>query len=361
MRNHAWRCALVALMVVAVGCASPNDPRDPKGKTAGAPASTKRARVLVELAVAIEVEPSGQRLRAWVPLPLDEPGQTVAVTSVKLEPARRHRTTRDSAGNAWLVVEVDAPGAQRLSLVLEVTRSAQAPDVGPGRTRPISPEDRRDHAPWLASGTGIPLTDATKDLAASIVALESNPLVQARKLLDWIVRTIGIREGDGPGDAARALELQTGTSADLACVLVALARASGLPARPCRGLAWDAAPTGQGPLAVRETWWAEVFAPNVGWVPVDPATAVRSRAATPKDATVGLGVLDERRIAWGRGTEVRLDPASASPAPMGVALAHAEVDGKPAVKVARQLVVRAIGDGKMPEQPKTRPSGPAGR
>lgn len=361
MRNDAWRCALVALVVVVAGCASPDDPRSAGGKTPGPPAPTKRVRVAVELAFAIEVEPGAQRLRAWVPLPLDEPGQTVAVTSVKLEPARRHRTTRDSAGNAWLVVEVDAPGAQRLSLVLEVTRSAQAPDVGPGRTRPISPEDRRDHAPWLAAGLGIPLTDATKDLAASIVALESNPLVQARKLLDWIARTIGIREGDGPGDAARALELQTGTSADLTCVLVALARASGLPARPCRGLAWDAAPTGQGPLTVRETWWAEVFAPNVGWVPIDPAMAVRSRAAASKDATVGFGVLDERRIAWGRGTEVRLDPTSAAPAPLWGALAHVEVDGKPAAKVARQLVVRAIADAKVPEQPKTRAGGPAGR
>ncbi len=129
--------------------------------------------------------------------------------------------------------------------------------------------------------------------AAAIIGTERRPEVMARRLNDWVRRSITLREGPGQGPATITLARRTGSRAERLGLLVGLARTAGLRARRVWGLA-----------LVEGRWqqrgWAEVWADR--WLAVDPDVvavppgADRVRLATgsqPRllDLAVGAGAL----------------------------------------------------------------------
>jgi len=105
--------------------------------------------------------------------------------------------------------------------------------------------------------TGVRLLVEARRVAGSDTA---NPAAATRKLAEWIAGTVspGSPSLTGP---ERALARRRGDSSDRADLLVAMARALDIPARPVAGLLASG-----GRLRYRA--WAEVWIG--GWVPVDP-------------------------------------------------------------------------------------------
>jgi transglutaminase-like putative cysteine protease len=100
--------------------------------------------------------------------------------------------------------------------------------------------------------------------AARILQGERRPEAMARRLTEWVRRTITLQERTSRGSAGRVLAGRRGTRQERVTLLVALARAAGLDARPVWGLV---------PIAGR--WelrpWAEIRAGT--WLPADPGLA----------------------------------------------------------------------------------------
>jgi len=114
---------------------------------------------------------------------------------------------------------------------------------------------------------------------------EPNPVRAVQRIVTWMRDSIAGTPSDGPPGALRALRERSGDADGQALLFVALARASGVPARSVVGL-----------LAIEGRFyphaWAEVFVQ--GWVPVDPS--LNQFPATPTHIRFlvdGVGALDD--------------------------------------------------------------------
>jgi hypothetical protein len=144
-----------------------------------------------------------------------------------------------------------APGQQRTGDTVSLSM------VAPRRSPPDSDAspDLLQPDPLITSGDS-----AVRMLAASLGAAGGDPWRTAARLTAWVARSIGPEPG-GLGTASRTLARHRGNPSDRAVLLVALARAAGIPARTVGGL-----------LRMSDGWhyhvWAEMRAG--AWTPADP-------------------------------------------------------------------------------------------
>jgi transglutaminase-like putative cysteine protease len=140
----------------------------------------------------------------------------------------------------------------------------------------------KEAAFWTAPLPSLPKDGVVGETARKITALAPTPRAKAKAIYEWIVdntfRDAAVR-GCGVGGVEAMLRsgYLGGKCADINGLMVALCRASGLPARdaygvrlgpsrivPCLGLKTNEATRGQ-------HCRAEVYLEGEGWLPVDPA------------------------------------------------------------------------------------------
>lgn len=129
------------------------------------------------------------------------------------------------------------------------------------RIAPRAAEDSLAQSPGPAELL-IGVDSAMVQIAGTIASKERTPDGIARALAGWVSRSVTLRDGSGARSAGATLRRRDGTAEERVLLLVALARAAGLDARPVWGL-----------VLVEDRWrlrpWVEYRSP--GWTPLDPA------------------------------------------------------------------------------------------
>src|SRR5207302_178803 len=150
-------------------------------------------------------------------------------------------------------------------------REVQAP-VAASRAAPAD-IDAATYAPELASAQGaIRITDEVRAIARRETAGKPTVVAKAHALYDWVYDHMQYDKtvpGWGLGDIPYCLKVGKGNCTDFHTLFIALARASGIPARWNMGfpLAYGDGTAG-GPQEVKGYHcWAEFYAPGAGWVP----------------------------------------------------------------------------------------------
>ena len=95
-----------------------------------------------------------------------------------------------------------------------------------------------------------------KEKAAEITKDIDDPYLAAKKIYEFVVNHMSFVRQDRCRGALYALQEKKGDCTEYSDLFVALCRARGIPARSIHGLIHD---------------WAEIYIPEVGWIPVDPA------------------------------------------------------------------------------------------
>ncbi len=178
--------------------------------------------------------------------------------------------------------------------------------------------DPADYTLYLSPTRLGPISGDVKKLAEKIIAGQPTVLGKAKAIYDWTIdntyRNPDTR-GCGFGDVYTLLKDPGGKCADISSIYVALARASGVPAREIFGIR-------QGKRTVQDIskWqhcWAEFYLPGYGWVPVDPADVRKmmlkknltlSDAKTAEYRKYFWGGIDAYRINLGEGRDLILNP-----------------------------------------------------
>jgi len=248
--------------------------------------------------------------RVWVPLPAqqleDASGayQRLLDTRFDAPGAKQAKVVAGTSGARMLMVEWTDPAApQQLTLTNRVALRDRATDLG--AAAPQAPRASAEQLrPYLRASQYKPLDGVVADTSRKIVrdAGAQTDVEKAKAIYDWIVANChreGSVRGCGTGDVKAVLTSGNlgGKCADLNGLFVALARASGVPARDVYGVRVDDSAHGykslgkSGDISRAQHCRAEFYAQGYGWVPVDPADV---RKVMLEEASGGLPATDAR-------------------------------------------------------------------
>ena len=247
-------------------------------------------------------------VQAWVPLPsIEEADWSLPEGDAWNGNATTAEVVTDPASGARILHATFAPEVDKPALeVVSRLRSRDRGDVLATTGAPaLDPADRRL---YLAATELLPTDGIVKETADRITAGREGDEARARAIYDWVVenthRVAEVR-GCGLGDVASLLAMGDigGKCADLNALYVALARASGIPARDLYGIrvapsAFGYKSLGAGSEVVTKAQHcrAEVWLDAHGWVPVDPADVRKVVLEEPP----GDNALDSDKVAAAR-------------------------------------------------------------
>jgi transglutaminase-like putative cysteine protease len=317
----------------------------------------KQAAFELRNEVTVKVPEGARRVRVWMAMPQDnDPAQQVR--NLEIEAPYAYRVEPDSEGSRVLYLEIPDPKVKEFRIVqtFGLTRAEIRNQIDPSLARSLTSSERQSFATYLAANKHILINDSIRRLANEIVGSETNPVLAARLLYDWVLYAVEHwvkdprnKKASPVGSTAHALTLHTGDCGDFASLWTSLARAKGIPTQIVYGALLKP------DLAGRDAdqsvhCWTEFYAPGIGWLQHDvaiadiyegsyPVTALNEQLVrlTSADGTYGadptrvdyyFGNLDERRVVFSRNRDLVLSPRPEGEPVNALPKAYIEVDGK---------------------------------
>lgn len=301
---------------------------------AAAPAFARERKGTVTVAVALKAPAEANEVRLWLPYPMSERNQEVTGVRVSGNYTSSGDYREKDAGNAALYAEWKGPMAERkLTYSFAVTRKEMITRDFPKVEGPMPAE----MIPYLSLNHLGKAETRIKELAADITKGKTTIQARARAVYDWIVdnmRRDPNVKGCGLCEIEQLLTDKAGKCADIHSVFVALARASGVPAREIYGIRMHK--DKEGDITKFQHCWAEFYVPGYGWVAADPADVLKfklEKNPTSEELAAKreyfFGAVDENRIAIGTGRDIVLNPRQTGRPLLYFMYPYAEADGKP--------------------------------
>jgi hypothetical protein len=146
-------------------------------------------------------------------------------------------------------------------------------DIDPGDVGPLREVPEEIASEFLADEDILRVTHPTITKARDdALQSETNPLMMARRIFDWVRDNVEYEIEGGWEDAVTVIERGSGSCSEYAFVFTALCRSAGLPARWTGALARGGPASGPGPYPdYSHHRWVEVYLPRIGWVHCDAA------------------------------------------------------------------------------------------
>jgi transglutaminase-like putative cysteine protease len=281
-----------------------------------------------------EIPKDAKRVRIWIPLPNDAPGQKLLDMAVVDAGPTWSVNEQPKHGNRFLYAELAPDGRDTLSVTttFSVRRDPLSVDVDPARVGRLTDVHRKEFADYLDKNAPyMAVDDRIQKMADAAAGDAGDAFTQASKLWNLVADSADHYSKDpskpkcGRGSAEDCLTQQGGCCTDLHALFVALARARGIPARMWFGYRLQAKNEGK-EVDPGYRCWVEYFVPNYGWIATD---IVVGDAGEKSSRSPFVTALDERRIVLYEGRNLDLNPKQDGPAVNNVVPAYAEIDGKP--------------------------------
>lgn len=296
-------------------------------------------------AFTVESLPKDARnVNVFVPLPQSDRQQRIE--DLIIESRYPYRVEKEKEyGNSILRIEI--PANEAGEVVTKISFKAQRSgytqlDAKKLWKEPLTPEAR---ARFLAPDRLVPIDGKIQELTAQVVKKNLPDLEKARMIYDHITSTMKYDKtgsGWGNGDAIYACDVRKGNCTDFHSLFIAMARASGIPARFVIGFSIPEKTT-HGAIEGYHCW-AEFYTDDYGWIPVDATEAVKH----PEKKEFFFGGLDEHRVQFSVGRDIRLENIVLSEPINYFIYPYVLVDGKPFHGVKRAITFSELGslDGK---------------
>ncbi|UYM55354.1 transglutaminase-like domain-containing protein [Leclercia adecarboxylata] len=310
------------------------------------------------------VPPQGSSgvVKLWIPLPVDTAFQQMTGMAFTGNYQQAYVTTNNAYGAKTLFATwPKSEGDLLLQLDLEIETADWEPLKHDALKNWQAPEQivyPLAVKPYLLPTTHTPVDGLVRETAQKITGGETDPLKKARLIYEWVSSHME-RDNDvigcGTGDVATILQSGklSGKCTDISSVFVALARASGIPARELFGIRLGRAnklerysasafgkadSAGVADVSGGQHCRAEFYLAGYGWLPCDPADVTKMRLAEKKahqDPDVQavnaylFGNWEMNWVGFNYGRDFELYPATEQGAVNNFGYPYAEVDGDP--------------------------------
>ena len=269
------------------------------------------------------IDPAASSIKVWIPLPRDDAFQRMGKISVDSRVPGKI-VDQHSRGNRLVYFEASKPLPSSLTIKItaDVTRLQESADL---RRAALVQSETSDGgmAEYLQPDQLVPTTGRIATISADLDDHSATPLEQARIIYEYVTSVMRYDKsgaGWGRGDAIYACDVRRGNCTDFHSLFIALARASGIPARFTIGF----------PLGSKQSdtipgyhCWAEFYIGGQ-WIPVDASEAWKH----PKRHDYYFGNLDADRVAFTMGRDLALSPAQDGAAVNFLIYPLAQVDGR---------------------------------
>ncbi len=270
-----------------------------------ADASTPNEWRSFEITTLIQVANPVGRTQLWLPLPWNQTTPYQRSLAVQWDAANSaHAEVVAAAGYDVSLLRVDWPDEKSVGEV-RLTNRVALRDRRVDLNRPAAGEPAEapaSLAKYLRPTALLPTDGVVKETAETITRGAHGDVERARTIYEWVVdntsrdpKTAGCGMGD-VGSMLRSGHL-AGKCADINALFVALARASGIPARDAYGIRVAESRLGYqclgrtGDISKSQHCRAEFYAQGRGWIPVDPADV---RKVVLEEAPGGLAMDDPK-------------------------------------------------------------------
>ncbi len=255
----------------------------------------------------------GETIRAWLPIPRKLPYQggfeLLSSSSKPLDVAPPESPIR----SAYLEQTADRNGGASFDVRYSYKTFGVKFRMSAGSVKPYDTSDAT-YRRFTSEGPNIVFTKRIERLSRTIVGGETNPLLKARRIYDWVARNIRYsfaREYSTIRNVSDyCLTKEYGDCGQEAMLFITLCRFNGIPARWQSG--WFFFPGGKD---IHD--WTQIYINPYGWVPVDPYMGIRasrymndlSRVQRDSVRDFYFGGLDQYRMTANSDNNQELIPA----------------------------------------------------
>ena len=226
----------------------------------------KTFHVTMDVTADSDAAPAGETIRAWVPIPRRYPFQyDFKLLSSSLKP-KSIGSEESPIRSIYFEQAAQAGKPTQFKIEYEFTARGVHFDLNPAKIQPYDANDETLKR-FTSESPHVIFTPEIKALSAKIVGNETNPMLKAKKIYDWLSDHL---------QYSYALEYSTirnisdycrsngyGDCGQQAMLFITLCRYNGVPARWQSG--WNLFPKG-----TTNHDWAEMYLAPYGWMPVDP-------------------------------------------------------------------------------------------
>jgi transglutaminase-like putative cysteine protease len=222
----------------------------------------------------------------------------------------------DTDDNRWVEITIEEGLSPDETKTIKVTQVLVVRptriEIDPGAVGTAIPPEVKN---YTRAVDGLFESDADEilEFASGIVENETNPYYKVRRILDNVIKYLRYEIQDSEHGALWAYYSRVADCTEYSNLLIALARAAGIPAKAVVGMAriplYAGGQSGTGPGSFGHEW-VIVYLPNYGWVPLDAVWPLNKGSFAEIDyfhivgaITSGEGILRDGRIRWpGPGT-----------------------------------------------------------
>ena len=331
---------------------------------------TKHATFAITNIFKVTIPKKAHQVRIWFAVPQKDAQSEIS--NLKVEASYPIRYGKDSQGNTIGYLEVQKPHEPQLEIheAFTLRRAEIRKTLDPKMTRPLTDEERDSLSVYLQPSTYVIINDDIKALADKIVGGETNPILAERKIYDWTLANIDYwvkyperLKASPVGSAEYCLRTKTGNCTDFHSLFASLSRAIGIPTKMVYGSLLKPALNGMD-IDASYHCWIQFYAPNLDWVTLDVSvadlymgdfnlteknqrlveltTATGYRGADLDKVNYYFGNLDERRVVWSVGRDLRMDPPQDGGPVNSLPKMYVEVDGKPYTEWTRLFTYKEL-------------------
>lgn len=267
-------------------------------------------------------------LRIWVPLPPNNPYQTISNLHVE-SPVVYKVEREDEYGNRMAVFDISSQQAKApfdIILRFDALRREHRVDLNEPHSAAISAlVAPAELSRFLQPDRLVPLDGIIGALAKQETEGATDTLDKAHRIFEYVVSTLRYDktgQGWGRGDAIFACTAKRGNCTDFHSLFIGMMRSAGIPAQFEIGFPLPADKK-EGDIPGYHCW-AEFYAEGLGWVPVDASEAWKN----PPKREYFFGAHDTNRVLFTYGRDIRLKPEQEGDPLNYFIYPYAELNGK---------------------------------